>query len=69
MKQNNLRRLLPKKLMILDLEKDIKRLTLEFEFHKLRSNVIGQVIEEQQMTLDKLLETRQTMKPQGDFYK
>ena len=69
MEQNSIRQKLGKKLEIVDLENDIKRLVAELDFHKSKASIFEHTIKAQQSDLDYLLGVPVDPKTIGEIYK
>ena len=69
MEQNSIRDGLVKRLEIVDLENDIKRLTAELDTHKSKTVIFEHTIQAQQTDLDCLLGVPVESKKMGEIYK
>jgi len=69
MEQNSIRDGLVKRLEIVDLENDIKRLTAELVTHKSKTVIFEHTIKAQQTDLDCLLGIPVDAKKMGEIYK
>jgi hypothetical protein len=68
MKQD-LRKSLGERLDIVDIEYDIKKMSIELEYHKSKTAIFEQTIKERQEWLDEQLGVTQHQIPKGEFYK
>ena len=66
---NNVRKSLSERLVVADLEYDIKRMSAEMEYHKAKVTIFDQTIKSQQAELDGMLDVPQITMPKGEFYK
>ena len=69
MEQNSIRDGLVKRLEIVDLENDIKRLAAELDTHKSKIKIFENTIQAQQADLDYLLGVPVESKKMGEIYK
>ena len=69
MEQNSIRDGLVKRLEIVDLENDIKRLAAELDTHKSKTKIFENAIQAQQADLDCLLGVPVESKKMGEIYK
>ena len=56
------------KLDVVDIEYDIKKMSIEMEYHKSKTVIFEQAIKERQIWLDEQLGVTQQTVPKGEFY-
>jgi hypothetical protein len=66
--EQNLRKSLGEKLDVVDIEYDIKKMSIEMEYHKSKTVIFEETIKERQNWLDKQLGDTQNSIPKGEFF-
>jgi len=69
MKGNNMRKILPERLHVVDLEFDVKKLSAEMEYHKSKAVIFDQAIKVQQKKLNEMLDVPEKQIVNGEMYK
>jgi len=64
-----IRKAIGRRLKVTDIEYDIKRMDAEMEYHKAKSVIFNQAIQEQKARLDDMLDVPQHPIPKGEFYR
>ncbi len=66
--EQDLRKTLGERLDVVDVEYDIKKMSIEMDYHKSKTVIFEQTIKERQRWLDEQLGVTQHPIPKGEFY-
>jgi len=69
MKKGSLRKALPDRLDVAEIEYDIQRMSAELEYHKSKAKIFEETIKDQQEDLDNLLGDKQFRPPEVGVYR
>ncbi len=66
--EQDLRKSLGERLDVVDIEYDIKKMSIEMDYHKSKTVIFEQTIKERQAWLDEQLGVTKLSIPKGEFY-
>jgi hypothetical protein len=69
MKEDNTKEIFSDKLVIADMQYEIKRMDAELEYHKTKVTIFDQAIQSKQTELNEMLNVSQIAIPKGEMYK